>query len=200
MMSNKIIPALLTVLLGIAVSADFSETPDVGGANVVLFQGFKSMGNRSFRPMDKNTPLKLGISTNLEFRGNLKFEIPAQDTEGSPHWIGCEIFPVSGTNGFDLNPDNQNTEFFLWMYALPFNQKDNHINVRIFDTDSHSLMYNKVEQWFKQKARFKDWTRLSIGFDKLPETLNLHSIKKIQIVVYWPGTYYFSTMGSSSGK
>lgn len=195
-MKRTIEICFLAVLLSFCFAVRAEPVP-ADGVHVVIFQGFKTSDSSFFKPIKKNADIKLSICTNQEFQGNLKLEIPAKGTDGSPHWMGCDIYPASGTNGFDLNPGNQNNELFLWMYAVPFNLQDAPINVVFYDAEAYNNPELKISRWFKEKAGFKKWTRLSLAFNKLPETVNLHKIRKIQIIVYWPGTYYFNYCGSS---
>jgi subtilase family serine protease len=86
-------------------------------------------------------------------------------------------------------PEN-NDRLSLWVYALPENGMDNNLNVQIYDHGLHSTDGNKAEFWGKVAARYGQWTRLEIPFNKLPADLNLRDIDKIQIQSYWAGTFY----------
>lgn len=86
-------------------------------------------------------------------------------------------------------PEN-NDRLSLWVYALPENGMDNNLNVQIYDHGAHSTDQNKAEYWGKIAARYGDWTRLEVPFNKLPADLNLHDIDKVQIQNYWAGTFY----------
>lgn len=97
----------------------------------------------------------------------------------------------------DLNPAF-NDRLIFWAYALPENGLDNNIGVQFYDHDKHATDEAKAVVWTKQAAVCGEWTRLEVLFSQLPQTLNLNDIDKIQLQVYWPGTYYFDDIRASA--
>lgn len=79
----------------------------------------------------------------------------------------------------------------LWVYALPQNGLDNNVAVQFYDHDQHFTDETKAVVWTTHATHDGQWTRLTVLFSELPPTLNLHDLDKIQLQVYWPGTYYF---------
>lgn len=110
---------------------------------------------------------------------------------------------AAGTQQFwhtDLNPE-VNDHLSLWVYALPSNGGDNNLNVQFYDQGNHHTDDTKVEYWTPQKARYGEWTRLTVPFSALlaqAPDLNLNDIDKIQIQQYWPGVYYYDDIEAVS--
>lgn len=95
----------------------------------------------------------------------------------------------------DMDPAH-NTLLSFWVYGLPLNQMDNNVSIQFYDWDQHNTDDTKVVYWTKVAGRVGNWTRLIVPFDELlkqPDASNLHldNLNKIQVQVYWPGTYYF---------
>lgn len=102
----------------------------------------------------------------------------------------------------DLDPAH-NTLLSFWVYGLAENQMDNNVSVQFYDHDQHNTDDTKVVYWTKVAARYGAWTRLVVPFDELlaqPGAADLHleDLNKIQVQIYWPGTYYFDEFRAST--
>jgi hypothetical protein len=121
---------------------------------------------------------------------------------------------ITGTQSFwnaDLDPEH-NDRLCLWIYALPLNGLDNNVNVQFFDHLTHTVVISdeitttdKVEYWTNQAAVYGRWTQICVPFSDVNKglapgsvPLDLDNIDKIQIQVYWPGTYYIDTIEVTS--
>lgn len=77
----------------------------------------------------------------------------------------------------------------FWVKEYGQNRLANNVAVKFFDHGNYSL--NGQEIWTAQTAEYGQWSRLSVPFSSLPKDFNLQDINKIELMVYWPGTYYF---------
>lgn len=121
------------------------------------------------------------------------------------YWAGTGIkseydYYVNGQQLFwhtNLDPE-VNDHLSFWVYALPANGLDNNVNIQFYDHDAHHTDDTKVESWTNKAAQYGQWTQLTVPFSKLDPTLNLRDIDKIQIQMYWPGTYYIDKIEAAS--
>ncbi|OGW98431.1 MAG: hypothetical protein A2Z81_08245 [Omnitrophica WOR_2 bacterium GWA2_45_18] len=98
----------------------------------------------------------------------------------------------------DLNPGHLNPKPFdrltFWVYSLAQNGLGNNIAVQFFDWDNYFT--NPKVIWSEKTADYGHWSRLSIPLSELPDDFDVTDINKIQLQVYWPGTYYFDDIRS----
>ncbi len=147
------------------------------------------------------------------------FSLPGEPVHEGEHswklvtvnkWGGCglqsqekRLLQQGGTNEqsfwhVDLKPE-MNDRLTLWVYSLASNGMDNNIAVQFYDNGQHFTDETKVVAWTKETAAYGKWTRLQVLFKDLPSDLDLHDINKIQLQVYWPGTYYFDDIRATGG-
>ncbi len=105
-----------------------------------------------------------------------------------------------------------NDRLTFWIYALPLNGLDNNINVQFFDHLTHTIKVTEtvvdrdhIDYWTNQAAHYGQWTQIDVPFAAITRSLaltstpfNLHDLDKIQIQMYWPGTYYLDDLEATS--
>lgn len=104
----------------------------------------------------------------------------------------------------NLDPDIHDYLTF-WVYALPSNELDNNVNVQFFDQGYYKNY--KIEYWTNKPTRTGEWTQIWVPLKDLlrlrdsndpnkdtAPPINLKDIDKIQIQMYWPGTYYIDNI------
>ncbi len=103
----------------------------------------------------------------------------------------------------DLNPTALNPKPYdrltFWVYSLAQNGLANNVNVQFFDWDNPKYNVEPFTIWTKRAADYGQWTQLSVPLSALPADLNLDDLNKIQLQVYWPGTYYFDDIRATKG-
>lgn len=94
-----------------------------------------------------------------------------------------------------------NDTLSFWVFLDESNLQDHgfgySVEVQLFDHEQHPELFTSDSDPVKivpdQKIIPGKWNRLTIPFKRLPDSLNLNDLNKIQILVSWPGTYYFDT-------
>jgi len=124
------------------------------------------------------------------------------------YWGGCKIQPEFSllynnerTFAHICLDDGVNDYLSFWVYAVPQNGLDNNLNVQFYDHGIHKTDKTKAEFWTSQVCQYKTWTRIVIPFSAIKEKhpeLNLKNLHKIQIQMYWPGTYYLDQIQCGS--
>lgn len=77
----------------------------------------------------------------------------------------------------------------FWTWTDPSNVGDHTVMVKFFDQGVYKE--DGIGVWTTEKARYREWTQLTIPFSQLPQDFNLHRVDKIEFFNYWDGTYYF---------
>jgi hypothetical protein len=136
---------------------------------------------------------KLGLSWNAEVRlagegepvhtGSRSFRMRAGE-----NWGGALIF--GGSPPRSPRPhDNDRLRF--WVYCLPEappESRRNNVGVKWFDDDRYAS--EGFSTWTVHTAPPERWTPLEVLYSRLPPDFHLERISRIEIVHYWPGTYY----------
>ncbi|OGW98917.1 MAG: hypothetical protein A2062_05030 [Omnitrophica WOR_2 bacterium GWA2_44_7] len=93
----------------------------------------------------------------------------------------------------NLAPQSIDPELYdhltFWVREYGQNRLANNMAVKFFD---HKNYFAKgFEIWTKRSAEYGRWTRLAVPFSELPDDFKLEDSNKIELIAYWPGTYYF---------
>lgn len=111
-------------------------------------------------------------------------------------WGGTGIQSQTQQWHFDAASERHD-RFTFWIWADPQNNESNNMAVKFFD---HTNYTNGFEIWTTKNAQIRNWTKLEILLTQLPSDFNLKDIDKIEMVNYWPGTYYIDDIHFTTGE
>jgi len=77
----------------------------------------------------------------------------------------------------------------FWVWSDPSQPGDHTVMIKFFDQGVYYT--DGIGICTKAKARYREWSQLTILFSELPEDFDWHQVNKIELFDYWDGTYYY---------
>lgn len=113
-----------------------------------------------------------------------KVTIPA----GEPVQAGSAVPSQSQTYQVNLVPECHDRLSF-WVWSDPSQLGDHTVMVKFFDHGAYK--HRGIGVWTAGKARYRQWSEMTVLFSQLPSDFNLRRLDKIEFFHYWDGTYYY---------
>lgn len=174
------------------------------GGNDRIYQAFESWSCPSSDPYKctrtwnatpsiVTNPVKEGaqslkLVTTLSFGGA---EIKSQEDR-------CDdplVCPQQSKTYSDLAPQSSDPQQYdqltFWIKQYGPNKMGNNVFVKFFDRGNYA---NGTELWTAQTGDYGKWSRITVPFSSLPQDFKFHDMKAIELMEYWPGTYYFDDL------
>lgn len=99
---------------------------------------------------------------------------------------------VSQTQGFYVNFVPQcHDRLMFWIWSDPSEKGDHTVMVKFFDQGRYKDRGAGIWTRENQRAQYRQWTKLEIDFNRLPDDFDLEQVEKIEFFNYWDGTYYY---------
>lgn len=108
---------------------------------------------------------------------------------------------ISATQSFNMNfIEYCYDRISFWIWSDPSQVGDHTVMLKFFDQGQYQD--TGVGIWTKenQRAKYREWTRLEIYFNDLPQDFDLKHVTKIEFFNYWDGTYYYDDILLASGN
>jgi hypothetical protein len=165
---------------------------------------------------DNGTPLNLiNPADGVQFGWGFNGAVVQRSTNGDPVHAGQHSWSVSLPKNYPLQAGtgiaSQSQTFNMnfvpqchdrlsfWIWSDPSEAGDHTVLVKFFDQGKYKDGGAGIWTRENQRARYQEWTRLEITFDRLPHDFDFEHIDKIEFFNYWDGTYFYDDIQVLSG-
>ena len=108
--------------------------------------------------------------------------------QGPPIEAGTGIASQAQTFNINFLPERYDKLSF-WIWSDPSQVGNHTVLVKFFDRGRYSKKGAGV--WTTAKAKYQEWSKLTISFSNLPRDFDFEHVDKIEFFNYWDVTYYY---------